>query len=529
MAVNTQLIEGSLFNYTDVPIVCRSSRKTYHVLHGADLPVVITHESCMCNEELAFLNRHMLADVKCSRDGKGFKVEDENPGAIKNTLRKLFDKIGDHKVDLKPMIDIVYKYHGRFRRRYMKAFYYLSKYPIMEKHFINQCFLKDDKYHQGDLDTAFKIKAPRAIQYQSPEATLFKAQLVMPVEKQLYEILDVHGLRIFTKGLNQRDVAQLMVNGYNSVNNAICVENDYTSFDAHVTTKWLKITHKYMLQYCPAQHYSVFKKAFKHDLKVRGYTTNGIPYRINGTLTSGSIDTSLKGNLINYLIVYTIMNQLSIPESAFKFICNGDDSVLFLDRMYLEKYLSVNFNDYGMDAKIILRDSLFEVEFCQAKLVYTPVGFNLVRNPTRMFTRIGWMMIKRNKKYIRSYVKTVIMGEMALNYKVPVLYPILRSMYKTISSKVELIHLDTYVDEIYRQEKHWGFDDPYNFSDKYDCNLYAAYPDFIPPDPIKFMSGVSVDNDDMAYDLLLSSLLRNRVDCVRTLKQQIYIDYNVKH
>lgn len=507
MKVNRELIPKSKFNIHNKPISCVGSRFSYHCLRGGDYPVVVTHLNCSCNELLAFSNRHMVHDPLCSEDGKSFRYFLHNNNNLNLVLKSLIDKLDvGTEVQLMDMNEIIKKYHGRFRRKYIRAMNFLEKYEITDKHFINQCFLKDDKYHQKDLDTNFKLKAPRAIQYQSPEATLLKARLVIPVEKLLYDLVDVHGMRVFTKGLNQIDVANLMIKGHNSIHNPVCIENDYSSFDAHVNVQWLKISHKFMLHFCPPVYRRDYALYFKKDYNVRGYTATGIAYKIVGTLTSGSIDTSLKGNLINFIIVTSIMKRINCQEKHYKFICNGDDSVLFINKDYLKAYMAIDFKEYGMDAKVIVKDNLFDVEFCQSKLVKTPIGFNMVRDPNRMFTRIGWMMQKRCKKYISSYIKTVIMGEMALNYMVPVVYPILYQMYNHMDKKIKLIRMDTYVDTIYRQERHWEYNVKYEHPASFDRYLYAAYPNFEPFCPKQFMSNVDVHKDNNAYDLLLSTI-----------------------
>lgn len=503
-----------------------NSRYTYHVVRGNyNLPIVFTHSNCMCNELVAFRARHAVWDPACTSDGITFKRS-------RNALRKIIcNNIQSNIIAIEEFMtydEVIAKYAGRFRRKYERAKYLLLNEGINYKDFNIKCFIKDDKYHLpfdgnfgmnlvDDFYCDFKVKAPRAIQYQSPKATLFKAQFIIPLEKQFYNMVDVHGLKIFTKGLNQFDIAQLLVKGSMSVNNPVYIENDYSSFDAHVVVHWLQLFRKFIMDNVPSNYRDIVGWAMRFDDIVRGWTSRGICYTVMGTLTSGSIDTSFKGNFINFVIVTDIMTRLSIPKESYKFICNGDDSVLILDASYLDKYLAVDFKDYAMDAKVIVKKSIFDVEFCQCTLIRTPNGMIMARNPMRLLTRLGWMTTKRSYKYHLSYLKTVIMGEMAVNYMVPIVYPMLRKMLHMLRG-VKLVKTtgNSYLDEMYFNNSCWKLDNPYPKDHTYDYQFLNRYPLLADIDPIKFMRRNNYHNDDMNADLLYAVLERIQLGVRKT-------------
>lgn len=509
------LLPESEFNTNKLDIVHTNTRSTYHIIRGLTFtPTVFTHSNCICNEFVAFYFRHMVHDPECTEDGISFSYP----------LNNIYNVINTHMIPHMEILEvftpydvIIKKYSGRFRAKYLRAKHLLCTEGIQARDFTVKCFLKDDKYHLpydsnitndssviSDQVSTYKVKAPRAIQYQSAKATLFKAQFIVPLEKQFYSIEDIHGLKIFTKGLNHHEVAQLIVDGSFAVKDAVFIENDFSSFDAHVVVNWLRIFRKFVKRCVPIKYHKIVEWAMHYDDRVRGWTTRGVSYTILGTLTSGSIDTSFKGNFINYVIVLTILTViLKVPETDFKFVCNGDDSVLILAHHWLDRYLKVDFKQFSMNAKVLVKYSKYDVDFCQSQLVRTSLGFCMMRNPLRIFTRLGWMVQKRSNQYYLSYLKTVIMGEMALNYMVPVLYPLLQKMLHTLSNvKVLMSTGSSYVDEMYFENKYWAMDEVYKPNIDLETPILEKFPFLSFLDTKQFMTKVDIDYDCMNEDSL---------------------------
>lgn len=389
-------------------INCRPNRYTYHVTRGCNLPVVVTYQNCECNEYMAYRYRHQVTGSG-RIDNVEFEWGDPSLGAYKY-LTAVVAQMGLHMADYVPSVmrytKFVNKHSGRIRARYVTAKRKLKMYGIQPRNFVNKSFVKDDKYHlKVDSNDFADPSMPRAIQYQSPEATLFKAQYIVPIENYFYKMLDVHGLRVFTKGLNQYEIGQLFFDSNEVFASAVYVENDFSSFDATVSVDLLKIYHKFVLSFIPKEYRRLMAWAFRFDLRPRGYTSSGRPFRTVGTITSGSIDTSFKGNFINYLATISILKYCGIDDYSFKFICNGDDSVLFLDKTVLCKADFSLFSKFGLIAKSIVKDDINQVEFCRAK----PLRFGntavMVRDPVRCLTRLGWMVRNIGKRANLDYVK----------------------------------------------------------------------------------------------------------------------------
>lgn len=411
---------------------------------------------------MAFHHRHMITGTERTDNEH---IDYENGSIIFMALRSLWSRLDVNDIEKITLKQIVRTYHGRLRRKYEIGYKNLKDHGILPKHFVNRCFIKDDKYCVKSYEIA-DPKMPRAIQYQSPESVLTKGKMLIPIEKQFYKMLDYHGLRIFTKGLNSKDLGDLFVKSRDSIPNCIFVENDFSAYDASVSIALLKIYEKFVRKYIPKQKRKFFKYCMRFGYRPRGWTSSGIPYKVTGTITSGDIDTSFKGNFINYFVVLCIMMESQIPDKEYKIIVNGDDSVMFLNNKYLDKYRGDLFAQFGLNAKIIVKTEFQDVEFCQSTPFVCGDSVFMVRDPQRMFTRLGWVTRRFSKKNARDYVKTVVMGEMALNFGVPVLYTWLRDIYHKLPGKMNTSLLDGFLVSQYGLDKPWAYDHNFHFTNQ---------------------------------------------------------------
>lgn len=455
----------------------------------------------MCNEAIAFQYRHQTNGTKRIQN----MTYAFNKHIVKVTIDELLGKMSSFVFIKKPYDFYVAMFHGRLRSKYERAKANLMDVGILRKHFLQNCFLKDDKYSLKEFLLKWEDyipKPPRAIQYQSGEGTLFKMQYTKPVEEAMYDILDDHGLKVFSKGLTGTELGQLLVDSSNCIDDPVFIENDFTAFDASVCVELLQTYHRFVLSFMPKGSRANLRWAFKFDNKPTGYTSRGVKYSTIGTITSGSCDTSFKGNFINYIATISILKACCIPSRAYKFICNGDDSVLVLSKAYLANFDSDMFSEFGLNAKTIIKYDLADVDYCQSRVITGPLGPVMVRDPDRIFRRFGWLVRDFGRNGNQNYLKTVLMGEMALNYMVPVLYPLLRECYKICDGKINLGLLDSYRADKYASNSYWKMDIPYDYDDSFDLAFYQAYPDFVPFEAKYYMSKPNEALDLIEYDMM---------------------------
>lgn len=436
---------------------CDGNRKIFKYIDtNYEADIVYTHQNCSCNEQIAYAYRHML-EYDFIKDGIYFTAD-------MSTIRSVIKDIPVHIPDIKTYDDIINGYTGAMKRKYKRAMYNLVEFGLQRQDFLIKSFIKDDKYHYNY--PTIKNKPPRAIQYQSPEMTLVKATYIVDIEHKFYQQLDVHGLRTFVKGLNQMEIGQLVYDGYCALKNPVIIENDYVAFDSHLSVSWLQLYHEYILSHYHGHNKHYLKGLFKYDYKHLGYTTRGNKFKIRGTLASGMIDTSFKGNFVNYIIISTILKDF--PKESWKFICNGDDSVLFVES---EIYPRINFNflQFGMEAKTVVRDNIFDVEFCQCHLVKTPLGFIMARDEHRSLSRLGVSFKNFSHKNAMAYLRGLVMCEMSTNYQVPDYYKLLYRLYNMIG-KGHILFTDSFTAKKYEINKQQCYDKPFDYdtSTKYD-------------------------------------------------------------
>lgn len=290
--------------------------------------------------------------------------------------------------------------------------------------------------------------------------------------------------------MNQREIGQLLINSSDLFKDPIYIENDYSAFDSHVCVDWLKLYHHFVLKHYSGNDKRYLKYLLKFDYNHFGYTTRNNIFKIRGTLTSGMIDTSMKGNFINYTIISILLQN--IPPFAYKFICNGDDSVLIMSKKYYDPKL-FQFEQFGMEAKMIVKTNIFDVDFCQSKLINTPLGFTMFRDPERIFTRLGIAFKNFSPKKAKVYLRSLLLCEMAVNYQVPKVYKTLYNMYKKLGRGNTMI-LSTYLQEVYESNR------PDVFMKPFDNDIPNEF------DDIDFLHQPSQSIEDHKQDVLLYEL-----------------------
>lgn len=225
-----------------------------------------------------------------------------------------------------------------------------------------------------------KYKAPRMIQARHPVFNIHYGAYIKPLEHMiLSRKTHIH----FGKG-----DYDLIAQKINKLRNKYTwyTEGDHKTFDAHVTTEALKLTHKF------------YQSCYNHDRKLRELskrTLNNIcisrhedKYKIKGTRMSGDVDTSIGNSLINYAILMWLLDELGITGDA---IVNGDDFILFTKEEIPIDLAATMFRRVNMETELLpSTQNIHQVEFCKSKFVITPEGnFTMMANPSRSIETFG--------------------------------------------------------------------------------------------------------------------------------------------
>lgn len=114
---------------------------------------------------------------------------------------------------------------------------------------------------------------------------------------------------------------------------------------------------------------------------------------------------------------------------------NGDDSVFLYEGELTDEQIIAHFDKLGMEVKIEGRPDAFEeIDYCQARPVRIEGDWVMVRNPTKVMTKVGMTHKRQGVSNYLKRVYTTCLGELALARGVPVIQPYLeRLLYLTKS------------------------------------------------------------------------------------------------
>jgi len=410
-----------------------------------DCGVTFTHNNCVCNAFLAFRLRHQVMTPP-----------------LDLSLMPLFNGVLEELVVLHPKLilddlytrqKVVHNYRGRWFRRYEEARLELLERGLNRRDFWNKCFNKADK------EKVIK-NASRLIQYMMATGALEMGRFTHPFEALVYQCRDRFGTRIFGKGCNLHTLAEDFVRKRDCFLDPVYLLLDASKFDTHVDIGLLDAIRKFYRRCCRRPrdgHYVHW--LWGHALTSCGFSALGFKYKTHGTRFSGHMDTGLGNSLIMYAMLVSYMKASGV--SKFSLSVNGDDSVTIIERADLSRILGMDFfKRFGFSMKFEMTDDFSQMEYCQTRPVETDYGWMMCRGPERMLSRAGWTVTRFRHGRVRSYLKSLGLGEMAINYGCPVGYAMGRKLY-VAGGDAKLMPVDRKRYISYTKQKFWQvFDVP---------------------------------------------------------------------
>lgn len=275
------------------------------------------------------------------------------------------------------------------RRRYLDALESLNQTPICKRDSQVRLFVKADKLDSIE-DSERK---PRAIQGRSPRFNLEIARYLKPIEHKLMgwkgPRRGVVRSRVFAKGLNSRQRADLILSkcaGFRKPQ-VFCV--DATAFDSSVTQEHLRLCHLLYLSMIPDER---FRWLLGEQIVNIGSTLHGHKYVIRGNRMSGDVDTGIGNSLLNILVFATAMRMMGVRK--WDFLCDGDDALVFVEEGEIDpSSLSSVCKGLGFtltgEPVSITHGNFWEIEFCRSHPIWTPDGWVMCRNMQRAVDTFG--------------------------------------------------------------------------------------------------------------------------------------------
>lgn len=303
---------------------------------------------------------------------------------------------------------------GPLRKRYAKALDNVQKGKVIDTRISS--FIKIEKFTQDKLYE----KPPRLIQHRSYEYLALLTKFLKPIDNYIKNskviFLGQEIGSIIGRGKDMTTLATQVYNLSKEYLEPVFICLDHTSWDAHVTSNLLKLEHKF---YNKLAKNRWLRALLKKQLNNYGRTMNGVVYKTKGRRMSGEYNTSLGNTLINYWIIKSVCILCGISNSSI--VCNGDDSILILERKDYKSFDLNLFKFFNQETKLEKVTSIFEeVEFCQCQPVLAKGIYRFVRKPERVISR-STCMTEDFSKCVKRYFMSIGLCELALNRGIPIL------------------------------------------------------------------------------------------------------------
>ncbi|UHM27515.1 MAG: RNA-dependent RNA polymerase [Sanya tombus-like virus 3] len=347
------------------------------------------------------------------------KFQAELWAAVARRTVKFFPT-GIAKVSYQEVID---GYVGKKKSLYITALKRLKEHGLQKRDTRVRMFVKPDKISSDVVGE----KAPRAIQYRSPEFNLEFARYIKPLEHAIYERVtwgNVSGRRAIMKGLNNKQRAQEMVDRADLFNNPVFIGADHSRFDSTIRQEHLKTTHKKYQRNYGSRHLNTLLRCQLNNI---GYSKGGIIYRAKGTRMSGDYDTGLGNSVVNGDALYGFLTLSGIAK--YEIMLDGDDSVIIIERTQLHQLNVEILEQLGFNTKLEVFHDIHDVEFCRSRVVLEPQPL-LVRDPRRTIANVMVCLKTYRRDQYRDWLSAVGACELSCNPGVPVLSVMAQRLYE---------------------------------------------------------------------------------------------------
>lgn len=339
--------------------------------------------ACEHNELHAIVQRHYIRQAPV---GQGWLARAKN--ILKPLLRHCMARLQS------PMSleEVAASRPSVKRKRYRNAMGMPLQLPPRYKAFVKVEKTATDKLMAG--------KPPRLIQYADTRYTMECQRYILPIEHAVYSYTE-RGVHVFAKGKDlyqrARDLLQLRGDHY--------YECDHSKFDSAVQAVHIDLEWWF---YC-----QLFKqlRPLKPPDKLKIYTRHGFVIQAEGRRKSGDPHTALGNSIINYVVL-----KMACPQGSL--YIDGDDSVVAAPRGVTFDASMTAFS--GFTSTVELRQCIEDVSFCQSKIVSSPFGPQLVREPARALARLALVQGVNSEAELKARKQQMLLCEAICGAGVPI-------------------------------------------------------------------------------------------------------------
>lgn len=270
-----------------------------------------------------------------------------------------------------------------------------------------------------------KRQVPRVISPRSPGFNILLGKYLKPIEHDIYGALArVVGsdLPVIAKGLTQQEKADIIVQNFNKF--GMCTGIDAKRFDQHIRERLLSVEHGVYRGIYPND--PTLEALLREQLRVRGVgraVDGAVSYSGPAMRCSGDVNTSLGNCTLTGLLATHFLAEHGIEGTYF---ADGDDCLLFHSpaALPLLERLPEWYTTFGLTMKVEEPARAIEqIEFCQSRVVWDGVAYNLVRSPFKVLNTTGFVPYKLTNKQFLSHCRAIGLCGLSMAAGIPILQP----------------------------------------------------------------------------------------------------------
>jgi hypothetical protein len=342
---------------------CDGCTKTYPILftnpdYENDVSYIMNN--CSCNEYVGLMNRYLKKTKN--------KVH-YNHDIVENILTDLSTLLKQHFKGPITVQEFLDTKSGKLARRYDAAARSINNngFNIFKDNKV-KAFIKNEIYDEE--------KAPRMIMGRDPRFNIAYGMYTHPLEEAMMKLPQISkGKNFVERGKQFAD----LIFGKN------ILEGDCSKYESTQRHELLRhIELGLWRRLLNDEDFQNVYNLFMAKMRKKGTTYNNLEFEFWYCRGSGDMDTGLFNTLIMYVACryFEIVNQ----TGSGNFICDGDDNLISVPQGI--KPIDT-FKEFGLDAKLILRNDYHDAEYCSGKFIQlTPGNFMYIQNLNKLMKNL---------------------------------------------------------------------------------------------------------------------------------------------
>jgi hypothetical protein len=289
----------------------------------------------------------------------------------------------------------------RAQQRALDEFYSCPDVGKVRHECIRKTFIKREKLLKSSV-TGVDDFDPRVIQGVGDLANCLLGPWMYAYGKHLAAAWNAGHNVTYASGMNAEALGRWMVQceqeGYD-----FFTEADFSRYDASISAEALKVEHRVYARMGAGRWAKV---VLQQQLIVRGRSSHGHKYKVDGTRCSGDPNTSPGNTKLTVGAAVWCLYKLGITD--FRIIALGDDSVIATKARVDPQEFARLMERLGLVAKVKSHLDADYVEFCSGRFWHTVDGRVWGPKIGRVLAKVGYSVAPQHNP--RSWLKGVMLG-----------------------------------------------------------------------------------------------------------------------